>query len=273
MTKINFKKEWQFLKECEKETRTGICAKQRFIEILKIVENLPTPAKILDVGGTLGTALWLKAKFPRARITILNQSAKGLSSYPDFIKANAQSFKTKEKYDLIFALEILEHLYNPDGLIASCLLALKPKGHLLICTPNLSCFPNRLFLLAGWTPGNYSPSLRFFTGNPFLAKKITDFGDIGDHKSVFTWKGLSDLIEKYKFKVIDSKGYSYAQEEEIQILKNRYSAPPYWRLRLWLNNFLPHHLREGMIFVCRAPKKIDQKRVEKGILKEALWEL
>lgn len=272
MAKINSKKEWQFLEECERKTGLGICAKQRFLEILKITNRLPEPKKILDVGGTRGTALWLESKFPQAKVTILNQSARDASSDFEFIKADAQNFKTRQKFDLIFALEILEHLYNPDGLIASCLLALNPGGHLIICTPNLSCLANRLFLLAGWTPGNYSPSLRFFTGNPFFAPKITDFGDVGDHKSVFTWKGLIELAGKYGLKTVAGRGYSYGQKEEIQIVKNPHLSPPLWRFRLILNRFLPQSLREGMVFALKSPRKINQEKVNEGILKKALWE-
>lgn len=273
---IDLNKEWQFLKECEKASHTEIAGKQRFIELLTVISNIRKPAKILDVGGTLSTARWLKAKFPEAEISILNKSKKELSSYSQVIFQDAQSFKTKEKYDLIFALEILEHVYNPDGLIASSLMALKPKGYFIISTPNLACFYNRLFLLFGWAPGNYSPSLRYITGNPFfkhLNNKISDFGLIGDHKSVFTRKGLSELLVKYCFKILDFRGFSYSQEERILSLNNQSWIPPFAKIRLFLNKLLPSRLKEGMIFVCQAPEKLDLEQLSKMILKKDFWEL
>lgn len=273
MKTINFRQEWQFLEKCERNSHTAISAKQRFIELLDVFRNIPKPKNILDIGGNFATAKWFKAKFPNSKVTILNKSEKELSSYPQFIKADAQFFRTKEKYDLVFSGETIEHTYNPDGLIACCLLALKPNGYFIITTPNLSCLYNRIFLLFGWTPGNYSPSIRFLTGNPFLSnKEVTKFGNIGDHKSVFTWKGLYELLKKYGFKIINYRGYSYGQEKKIKALGNLYYKVPKGKLRLLLNRFLPTKIREGMIFVCQAPNKIDRKQALQGVLKKDLWQ-
>ena len=270
---IDVQKELLLLKKCEKNTHTGISAKGRFIEFLKIFQNIPEPQKILDVGGNFGTARWFKEKFPQAKVTILNNSQKELSSYSPVICQNAQNFSVKEKYDLVFAGEIIEHLYNPDGLIASCMLALKPGGYFVITAPNLACFYNRIFLLLGWTPGNYAPSLRYLTGNPLLSNKITSFGTIGDHKSMFTWRGLSELLGRYGFKIICGYGYSYGQEEKLRAIGNHYYRGPKGKLRLFLNRFLPTKLKEGMMFVCQSPRKIKRQQVLKGILKNDLWEI
>jgi len=268
------KEEWMFLKKCEKNAHTGIAAKERFIRLLEVFQSIPKAKNILDVGGTFGTARWFKEKFPTAKVTILNNSKKELLSYKHVIYQDAQNFCVREKYDLIFAGEIIEHVYNPDGLIASCLLALKPRGYFIITTPNLSSVYNRIFLLFGWTPGHYSPSMRYLTGNPFLAnKKFTKFGYIGDHKSVFTWKGLYELLRKYGFQIIDSDGYCYGQEEKYKALGNLYYKTPKGKLRLFLNKFLPAQLREGMMFICQAPSHINREQVSKGILTEQLWEL
>lgn len=268
------KKEWLLLKKCEKSAHIGIAAKERFIKLLEIFQSIPRPKKILDVGGNLGTARWFKEKFPKAKVTILNSSKKELSSYPHAIYQDAQNFRVREKYDLIFAGEIIEHVYNPDGLLASCLLALKPRGYFVITTPNLSCIYNRIFLLFGWTPGHYSPSIRYLTGNPFLAnKKFTKFGYIGDHKSVFTWRGLDELLRKYGFQIIGYYGHSYGQEERFKAPGNLHYEIPRARLRLFLNKFLPTKLREGMMFICQAPSHIKAEQASKGILKQRFWEL
>lgn len=271
MKKNNFKKEWRLLEKCEKGSHTGISAKQRFIELLSILPQLPEPEDILDVGGNFATAAWFKLKFPNSKVTILNKSKKELASYPNTILANAEYFRIKKRYDLIFCGETIEHLYNPDGLLASCLLALKPGGYLITTTPNLSCLPNRLFLLLGWSLANYSPSLRYTTGNPFLRHRLDGFGFSGDHKSLFTWRALRELLEKYDFKIIHHRGFSYTQEEKIQIIGQKYVKQPMHKLRNFVNSLLPHHLREGMLVVCQAPDKIDRKAVLKAILKKDLW--
>ena len=143
-------KEWQFLFECEQGCHTSISGKERFLEFLKIIPWLEPPKAILDVGGNLATARWLQHAFPGAEVTILNNSDKQLAGYPHLLKADAQDFTTEKQYDLVFAGEVLEHVYNPDGLLASCALALRPLGYLVLTTPNLACFYNRVFLAFGW---------------------------------------------------------------------------------------------------------------------------
>ena len=54
------------------------------------------------------------------------------------------------KYDIIIALEILEHLQNPWKYLSDCLTLLKDDGILLLSTPNISNFVSRLrFLMRG----------------------------------------------------------------------------------------------------------------------------
>lgn len=62
----------------------------------------------------------------------------------DFVK------KDKGKYDLITASEIIEHLENPYKFMRQASSLLKPKGILLISTPNIeSAFSRYQFLFKG----------------------------------------------------------------------------------------------------------------------------
>lgn len=271
MSKINFLKEWKLLEQCEKNSHTGLSGKQRFLELLKIIPNLPKISNILDVGGNLATANWLKTKFPQAEVTILNKSKKELGFFPNFLLADAQSFQTKKKYDLIFCGETIEHTYNPDGLLVSCLLALRPSGYFIVTTPNLACLYNRIFLLLGWTPGNYSPSLRFITGNPLINLSTVNFGKIGDHKSVFTFCGLKELLQLHGFQILFYRGFTYAQTKSLLALNSQHYYLPFKNPRLVLNNVIPHSLREGIIFVCR--KNRTKAYVQKCLLPKNIWEM
>lgn len=270
---IDVGSELQLLRECESECYVSIAGKERFIELLRVIHLIPEPESVLDVGGSLATGRWFQAKFPRAKVTLLNTSRRELGSYPHVLEADAQCFKTPEKYDLIFAGEVIEHMYNPDGLICSCLLALKPGGHFVVTSPNLACIYNRLFLLFGWSLGNYFPSLRFKTGNPLLPETGGDFGPVPDHKSVFTWKGLYQLLVRYGFKIIRARGYSSARDGKTHLPGNRCYETPAPKIRLVLNRLLPKGLREGMLFLCEAPAAIDADELSKGILRENIWTL
>lgn len=271
--RIHVGSELQFLRECERDCYTSIGGKGRFIELLRVIHLIPEPESILDVGGSLATGRWFQAKFPRAKVTLLNTSRRELGSYPHVLEADAQCFKTQEKYDLVFAGDIIEHMYNPDGLVCSCLLAMKPSGHFAITSPNLSCIYNRLFLLFGWSLGNYFPSLRFKAGNPFLPETGGDFGPVPDHKSVFTWKGLYQLLMCYGFKIISARGYDYTQHEKARLPANKCYNVPARKIRLVLSRLLPKGLQEGMLFLCEAPEKMDANELSKGILKDNLWTL
>jgi hypothetical protein len=271
MGQINEDEEIQLLRDCEKNANTEISGKQRFLTLLPLFSLLPQPKTILDVGGTLGTFTWLHHKFPRAKIIILNTSKKETSSLPNVVIGNAETFITKMKFDLIFAGEILEHLNNPDGFIASSLFALNKNGHLIITTPNLSCFYNRLFLLFGWTPGNYSASYRYITGNPVLSKNAKGYGVIGDHKSVFTYNGLRELLTLYGFNTFIQKGFSYSQTENLRTFGKKYYHVPGKKIRLFLNSFLPDYLKEGQIIICKRPEIINKKHAYEAIRKKSIW--
>ena len=61
---------------------------------------------------------------------------------------NPDSFS--DKYDMLIALEILEHLQNPCKYLNDCLTLLKDDGIIVLSTPNISNFVSRLrFFMMG----------------------------------------------------------------------------------------------------------------------------
>jgi SAM-dependent methyltransferase len=54
-------------------------------------------------------------------------------------------------FDLVMAVEILEHLESPRGLLREIFRVLRPGGLAVVTTPNITSFPSRvLFLATGW---------------------------------------------------------------------------------------------------------------------------
>ncbi len=53
-----------------------------------------------------------------------------------YIAADAQNFELQSAFDLIFAGEIIEHLWDHRGFFTSCFRHLNPGGSLVISTPN-----------------------------------------------------------------------------------------------------------------------------------------
>jgi 2-polyprenyl-3-methyl-5-hydroxy-6-metoxy-1,4-benzoquinol methylase len=58
-------------------------------------------------------------------------------------------------YDIIIAGEIIEHLVDTDSFAGELHRILKPEGHLIVSTPNLTSWYNRLRLLRGHVPVSY----------------------------------------------------------------------------------------------------------------------
>jgi 2-polyprenyl-3-methyl-5-hydroxy-6-metoxy-1,4-benzoquinol methylase len=60
--------------------------------------------------------------------------------------------KLTGKFDLIVAIEIIEHLYNPRHFIRNCLNLLNQQGYLLITSPNVESWISRIRFLRHGRP-------------------------------------------------------------------------------------------------------------------------
>lgn len=93
-------------------------------------------------------------------------------------------------FDVIFAGEIIEHIYDTDGLLQECRRLLRPGGSLVLTTPNIAALTRRLKLLWGANP-------------------LIDIGLIspdGKEKSAghiryFTIKSLEQLLHRNGFRI------------------------------------------------------------------------
>ncbi len=73
------------------------------------------------------------------------------------LNADAESFISKEKFDVIIAPRVLDHLMNFDGLFKCCSKNLKPEGKLIIIDDNPVSFPLLFYLrrLHGYSLGSH----------------------------------------------------------------------------------------------------------------------
>lgn len=112
---------------------------------------LPPNAAILDLG--CGTGAWLARLMAPGRTLVgvdLEREQFGLSEARcvtcnldrDDLPLEARSF------DLVSALEVIEHLENPGRLVAQAARVLKPGGRFLLSTPNIQSVAARLKHLA-----------------------------------------------------------------------------------------------------------------------------
>lgn len=77
-------------------------------------------------------------------------------------------------FDVVFGGEVIEHVFDTDSLLQEIKRILKPKGYVVLTTPNIASLPRRLRLLLGINPmidiGLISPQgeksaghIRYFT--------------------------------------------------------------------------------------------------------------
>lgn len=120
-----------------------------------------------------------------------------LSQLPSWIKGvtfdlNSGDYPFKDDYfDLVSAVEVIEHLTNCDNLIKNSYRILKRGGHFIITTPNLSSWINRIMLLLGYQPTSTEPSIEFIVGSP---RGIRKKRYVHGHLKLFTFKALKELL-------------------------------------------------------------------------------
>jgi SAM-dependent methyltransferase len=152
----------------------------RLKKCLKIIEGLPA-GNLLDIGCSTGNwaAHWHSKGWRCSGIDIdqehieiaksRNIDARHCDLNRDLIPFDNQSF------DLVFAGEVIEHLVDTDSFLSEVYRCLRPGGLVLITTPNLVSFENRLRILLGiypiWVNYNLSGSGHVRAYSPGVLKK------------------------------------------------------------------------------------------------------
>jgi 2-polyprenyl-3-methyl-5-hydroxy-6-metoxy-1,4-benzoquinol methylase len=95
-----------------------------------------------------------------------------------------------DKYDMVIAVEILEHLNNPWKYLSDCLSVLKERGIIVLSTPNISSFPSRL---------------RFFMRGTLIAYETTDLAH--GHITPLSYVQLENIFSFYNIEIL-KKGYA-----------------------------------------------------------------
>jgi SAM-dependent methyltransferase len=126
--------------------------------------------------------------------------------------------------DVLFLCEVIEHLYNPDLVIQECRRLLRKGGALILTTPNLTSWFNRLLVLGGYFPMNMDISceLRYSGKKDIFNKRPADrsikFNPLFDvHVRLYTIPTLKMLLEENGFKVVESRGYWLSKSANFRI--------------------------------------------------------
>jgi len=95
----------------------------------------------------------------------------------------------RQKFDVVLAGEIIEHIFDTEAFLKKLSETLKDKGHLIITTPNLASLGRRLLLLVGQ--------------NPLVETDINLNLNRAGHIRYFVKKTLFAILENNGFKIVN----------------------------------------------------------------------
>lgn len=155
-----------------------------------IAPLMRTGRRLLDVGCGEGKITEIaRTNFDEiygldiSKTALLKAKERGISTVCVDLNDGFVSYKDNS-FDCITALEVVEHLINPLRFLNDLQRVLKPKGQLLLTTPNIRYFRNLYRLI--------------FNGT-FPHTTTDDFIWGGGHLHYFTKKDLDSLLRKAGF--------------------------------------------------------------------------
>lgn len=186
------------------------------IRIKKILSLIGQNKHILDIGcyngaitkrieGQNNQVYGIDASLPAIKL-----AQKKHLKVKHLILENNWSKKINQKFDVVFAGEIIEHIFDTDNFLQNIRHLLKPQGSLIITTPNIASLGRRIYLLLGISPiiettsrNTDSGHIRYFTKktlckllseNGFLFQKFTSTAVNFANKKGYHSKILADLF-------------------------------------------------------------------------------
>lgn len=206
------------------------CSSSPRVELIrKTVENIAGGGVLLDIGCGDGRVTDLfRDKFNYlygidiSGRFINEAKKKGIMAQVVDININPLPYPDSS-FDVILCSEVIEHIFDTDFLLQECNRVLKNKGHLVLSTPNLAAWYNRILLICGFQPIQSEIRLKGGTG----------------HIRAFTLKALKSLLMEHNFQIKDLFGVPTLTNKKI--------------LKL-LETFFSHFPSLSSGFVCLARK-------------------
>jgi 2-polyprenyl-3-methyl-5-hydroxy-6-metoxy-1,4-benzoquinol methylase len=136
--------------------------------------------------------------------------------------------------DLIWAGEVIEHIFDTEFFLEDLRRVLAPGGILILSTPNLAAWLNRISLLVGQQPFFTEVGVRASNSGSFLRKVSQPAGHIRN----FTPSSLRHLLTACGFKVESFHGASILLGKPVRGLDR------------FIGRMMPS-LASDLVFVCR----------------------
>ncbi len=196
--------------------KTGVWEDQKVSDAKRLEEtirlHIKPHSKLLDVGCGEGVfSKYLKEKHSVDVDAIdINQAAvdrarkNGLNAKKVDLEGN-WPYK-KGSFDIVLGVQVIEHLVNPDQFLRNAREVLRPGGVVVISTPNLAAWFNRVIFMLGYHPFFLEPSTVDKTVGLSFTKKLSPNRNPVGHIRVFTLKALNEILVLHGFRILENKG-------------------------------------------------------------------
>ena len=184
----------------------------RVEKICSILRTIPNKEVGADLGCLSGMATALYAAtgikelhaFDISKISLDAVRAKGFKGF--YWDADGEQCPMPDNtYDLLIAGEIIEHLIDTDRFAEEARRILKPGGYLILSTPNLASWYNRIRLIRGLVPRSYPGTSSTISKDELVDNK---------HIRVNVLSEWTHFLEKHEFQVTEVHGSSHIQALE-----------------------------------------------------------
>lgn len=164
--------------------------------------SLGRPVRVLDVGCGR-RALLAKQLEPGDTYCGCDIVEPDAMEIDDFVSIDLTTESLAEKlagrtFDVVYCGELIEHVFSPDAVLEDIRSVLSPDGVLILSTPNLAYWVNRLLLLAGISPMFVENSSRKKLGRRLRA--LGQGNKTEGHIRLFTYGAVLDLLDLHGFR-------------------------------------------------------------------------